>query len=179
MRVSKKRDPRKEPFASSISDEERKWIAHKAVVAPLDNSEAESLINDFERAHKKTVAALAQISGTLKDAIDFADAEASASSAQASVSVMLSAYSYLADSGIRARRGWRRGGKGRHDQFSGETANHERWEALREDILRDWSIAKKIPSERRVAMLVASKDPVHPPWETVRGYFKRQKKKVG
>jgi hypothetical protein len=178
MKRAKKRDPAKEPYASSISDEERKRIANKAVVAALDALEAESLINDFGRAHRKTTAALVQMSGSLSESIRFADAEASASSAQASVSTMLLAISYLTDSGVRARRAWKRGGSRSHDQFAEETANHERWEGLRKGILQDWSLPKG-PSDRRLAMLIASKDTNHPPWETVRGHLKRLKKKVG
>ena len=104
MKRGKKRDPRNEPYPSSISDGQRTLLTKKVFLAPLDEFEAETFFDDFERAHKKAVAASAQLSGTLLADKRFADAQASESSAQATVGTMLSAVRYLGESGVKARR---------------------------------------------------------------------------
>ncbi len=62
MKRSKQRDPKWEPFASSITDDERRHIVRKAVVLVLDDSEADLLIDDFTRAAQKVGAALHELS---------------------------------------------------------------------------------------------------------------------
>jgi hypothetical protein len=179
MKQRSRRNPKREPFASSISDDERLLIVKKALHSSLDDSEASLLFHDYERADRKRQSALAQMAGEgLAESMRFADAEASEASATASAVAIWPVIRYMYDSGVRARRGWKRGGKARHDKFSDESAKHESWAKLRAQILRHWNLPSK-PSDRRLAMMIARQHPDHPPWETVRGYFKQQKKKAG
>lgn len=181
-KAKRKRVPAQEPFASKITDVERKKIILRAEGNDADDTDIGILLDDLKRARDKQVAALEQKATPVDEwgalGARFEVPDASESSAVLTASIIMPIFEKWAVTGARAKRQRKRAGIGRQSFMHEDdelAARHREWENARRTILELWAKTKtRAPSGRHLAGLICQNVPgsnVH----TVRGWLRRRR----